>query len=112
MLPPLVADANIAVAVVRFLRSQGIDVVSAREEGWQFYEDKEILANAHTMNRYVLTHDSDFGKLAVYQKQLIIYVQGSRHLPKSSPTYKIYSKRKWIGPAVDCRLLIRPLTVS
>ena len=38
---------------------------------WRFYEDKEILSNAHAMNRYVLTHDSDFGKLAVYQKQPI-----------------------------------------
>ena len=54
MLPPLVADANIAVAVVRFLRSQGVNVLCAREEGWQLYEDKNILANAHAMHRIVL----------------------------------------------------------
>ena len=53
MLPPLVTDANISVAIVRFLRSQGVDVVSAREEGWHHYEDQEILANAHTMRRFV-----------------------------------------------------------
>ena len=34
MLPPLVADVNIASRVVQFLRSQGVDVVSACEEGW------------------------------------------------------------------------------
>ena len=33
MLPPLVADINIAVLVVQFLRAQGVDVVSGREEG-------------------------------------------------------------------------------
>lgn len=71
MLPPLVADANIAFSVVRFLRLQGIDVIYAREEGWQHYADKDILSNAHAMHRYVLTHDSDFGKLAVYRKQPI-----------------------------------------
>ena len=66
MLPPLVTDANISVAIVRFLRSQGVDVVSAREEGWHHYEDQDILANAHIMRRFLLTHDSDFGRLAIY----------------------------------------------
>ena len=51
MLPPLVADANIALSVVRFLRAQGIDVLYTREEGWQHYEDKEILSNAYAMHR-------------------------------------------------------------
>lgn len=46
-------------------------MVSAREEGWQHYEDKNILANAHAMHRFVLTHDSDFGMLAVYEKHPI-----------------------------------------
>ena len=68
MLPPLLADANIAVDIVQFLRLQGVDVVSVREEGWHHYEDQDILANAHAMCRFILTHDSDFGKLAVYLK--------------------------------------------
>ena len=33
MLPPLVADMNITTPVIQFLRSQGVDVVSAFEEG-------------------------------------------------------------------------------
>ena len=37
MLPPLVADVNVASQVVQFLRSQGIDVVSVCEEGWGLY---------------------------------------------------------------------------
>lgn len=68
MLPPLVADVNIASRVVQFLRSQGMDVVSACEEDWGSYEDEDILAAAHAMNRFVLTHDSDFGTLVVHQK--------------------------------------------
>ena len=69
MLPPLVADVNIASRVVQFLRSRGVDVVSACEEGWGSYEDEDILATAHAMNRFVLTHDSDFGTLIVHQKR-------------------------------------------
>ena len=62
---------NITTPVVQFLRSHGVDVVSAFEEGWYLYKDEDILANAHQMDRFVLTHDSDFGHLAVYFKQPI-----------------------------------------
>lgn len=71
MLPPLVADMNITAPVIQFLRSQEVDVVSAFEEGWNLYKDKDILANAHLMDRFVLTHDSDFGHLAVHLKRPI-----------------------------------------
>ena len=47
MLPPLLADMNIAVPVVHFLRCQGVDVLSAREEGWGDLTDSQILARAH-----------------------------------------------------------------
>lgn len=71
MLPPLVADINIAVPVILFLRERGVDVVSAREQNWHNNEDRDILLQAHEMNRFVLTHDSDFSELAVHQGQII-----------------------------------------
>ena len=71
MLPPLIADANIALAVVRFLRERNVDVLYVREEGWKFYTDRDILARAHARHRFVLTHDSDFGTLAIHRKQPI-----------------------------------------
>ena len=71
MLPPLVADVNIASTVIQFLREHGVDVVSAREEGWSRYEDIDILRKAHDMGRSVLTHDSDFSELAVHHGQTI-----------------------------------------
>ena len=84
MLPPLVADMNIAVPIVQFLRAQGVDVVSAREEGWHRYEDRDILRQAHAMNRFVLTHDSDFGRLAVHRGQPIYW--NPSPAPGKSPT--------------------------
>lgn len=71
MLPSLVADMNIAVPVVDFLRKQGVDVLSAYEEGWGDFTDSELLAQAHAMSRFVLTHDSDFGTLAVHRDESI-----------------------------------------
>ena len=62
---------DIAVTVIRFLRDEGVDVVSAREENWYNYEDRDILRKAYEMNRFVLTHDSDFSELAVHQGQII-----------------------------------------
>lgn len=71
MLPSLVADMDIGVPVVHFLRLQGVDVISAREEDWGDLTDSEILTRAHAMSRFVLTHDSDFGTLAVHRNESI-----------------------------------------
>ena len=65
MLPDLVADMNIASSVVQFLREEGVDVIYADEQGWHNLTDTEILNRAHAMNRFVLTHDSDFGTLVI-----------------------------------------------
>ena len=71
MLPPLVADMNIAVPVIQFLRANGVDVISAREEGWHSLTDSQIMARTHAMNRFVLTHDSDFGTLAIHRGEAV-----------------------------------------
>ena len=65
MLPPLLADANVAVEVVAFLRAKGADVVSVAEKGWTGQTDDQILAASVRMGRFVVTHDADFGQLAI-----------------------------------------------
>jgi predicted nuclease of predicted toxin-antitoxin system len=62
---------NIAVPVVEFLRGAGIDVVSVREEGWPEESDSHLLARALDDNRFVLTHDADFGELAILRGEPI-----------------------------------------
>lgn len=58
---------NIADPVVDFLYASGIDIISARDQGWGNLTDSEILSRAHATARFVLTHDSDFGTLAVHR---------------------------------------------
>jgi len=62
---------DIAAPVVQFLCSQGVDILSAREEGWGTLTDSQILARVHAMGRFVLTHDADFGTLAVHRGEPI-----------------------------------------
>lgn len=61
----LLADENISPRVVSFLREKGMDVMDAKEEKWHGKEDDYLLAKAVADNRFVLTHDSDFGTLAI-----------------------------------------------
>jgi predicted nuclease of predicted toxin-antitoxin system len=93
MLQHLVADMDIGVPVVHFLCSQGVDVISAREEEWGDLTDSEILTRAHAMRRFVLTHDSDFGTLAVHRNEsitgIIFLRPGGRPQLKSSQILKL-----------------------
>jgi predicted nuclease of predicted toxin-antitoxin system len=64
---PVLADENIHTEVIQLLRSEGRDVRSVYEDGLGGAADIEVLAAAHAQERVVLTHDSDFGTLAIRQ---------------------------------------------
>ncbi|RKZ35843.1 MAG: hypothetical protein DRQ49_10250 [Gammaproteobacteria bacterium] len=63
----ILTDENISPKMVSFLRQQGLDVLDVKEETWQGKEDKYLLKQAYLAKRFVLTHDSDFGNLAIHQ---------------------------------------------
>jgi len=63
----LLADENIHPDVIDYLRQQGHDVQAVVEEGLKGQSDVVLLRQAHKSKRAVLTHDSDFGTLAVLQ---------------------------------------------
>ena len=123
MLPALVADMNIAGSVVQFLRDSRVDVIYADEQGWHNLTDTEILSRAHLMNRFVLTHDSDFGQLAIHHGQPITGVLYLR--PGDRPSVQVIADLQdlldtdvdWIPPLVAVyqagRLrLHRPRTIT
>ena len=68
---PLLADENIHPEVIEFLRKTGLDVESVAEQGIRGSSDTEILGQATKAGRVVLTHDSDFGGLAIFGAQFI-----------------------------------------
>ena len=62
---PLLADENIHPDVVAGLRKRGNDVRTVVDEGLRGSDDVVILRYAHAARRVIVTHDSDFGKLAI-----------------------------------------------
>ena len=63
----ILTDENMSPKVVAFLRQVGIDVRDTKEEHWHGRSDEELLQIAYQEERFVLTHDADFGALAMYQ---------------------------------------------
>ncbi len=61
----LLTDENISPRVVHFFRQQGFDVLDVKEQGWFGMEDEKLLERAFSEKRFVVTHDSDFGTLAI-----------------------------------------------
>ncbi|NUM48539.1 MAG: DUF5615 family PIN-like protein [Anaerolineales bacterium] len=64
---PLLADENIHPEVIVYLRESGYDIVSVSERGLSGQSDDAILNIAFQDRRIILTHDSDFGRLAILQ---------------------------------------------
>lgn len=58
-------DENISPKVVRALRNLGLDIIDVKERHWCGKEDEELLSIAYQDRRFVFTHDSDFGTLAI-----------------------------------------------
>jgi predicted nuclease of predicted toxin-antitoxin system len=62
---PILADENVNPEVIEFLRKAGLDVDSIAVQGNFGLSDSEVLQQATKAGRIVLTHDSDFGGLAL-----------------------------------------------
>ena len=61
----LLTDENIDHQIVIYLRGAGISVKDVKEEGLVGSEDVALLRLAMSESRVIVTHDSDFGTLAV-----------------------------------------------
>lgn len=68
---PLLADENVHPDVIAFLRGIRLDVESIAEQGKFGLPDTQVLQQATESNRVVLTHDSDFGGMAVFGSKFI-----------------------------------------
>lgn len=65
----MLADENIHPKVVQLLRQRGCDIEDVFTAGLAQQPDDVILAEARKNDRIVLTHDRDFGRLAVLGRQ-------------------------------------------
>jgi predicted nuclease of predicted toxin-antitoxin system len=74
---PILADENVHPEIIEFLRNAGLDVDSVAEQGNFGLSDTGVLRQATEAERVVLTHDSDFGGLALMGAKFtgIIYLR-------------------------------------
>ncbi len=96
----ILTDENVSPRVVGFLRTRGFDVCDIKEMGSFGLSDREILAYAHSEQRVVITHDADFGMLAINQGvpfTAIIYLRLRNH----SPTAVINIIGKFLSTGFD-----------
>jgi predicted nuclease of predicted toxin-antitoxin system len=61
----LLADENIGPDVIAGLRKRGCGVATAREAGLVGATDRAVIEYAAAASRVVITHDPDFGRLAL-----------------------------------------------
>ena len=66
---PLLADENIHPDVIQYLREQGHDVLSVYEAGLVGKSDTSVLRIAQESGRVVISHDSDFGGIALAKNE-------------------------------------------
>ncbi len=69
---PLLTDENVDPDVVAGLRGLGFDVLDVVESGRAGAGDVELLRWAMSQGRIVITHDADFGTLAVLQNEPLV----------------------------------------
>jgi predicted nuclease of predicted toxin-antitoxin system len=69
---PLLTDENLDPDVVAHLRKVGFEVLDVVESGLQGATDVDLLRCATGQGRVIVTHDSDFGTLAILQKEPLV----------------------------------------
>ena len=69
---PLLTDENVDPEVVAGLRRLGFDVLDVVESGRQGASDVDLLRWATSQGRVVVSHDADFGTLAILQNEPLV----------------------------------------
>jgi predicted nuclease of predicted toxin-antitoxin system len=68
----LLTDENIDPDVVAYLRRSGFDVADVLERGWAGRSDGDLIDAAFAEQRVIVTHDADFGRLAVLEQRNLV----------------------------------------
>ncbi len=69
---PLLTDENVDPDVVAGLRRLGFDVLDVAESGRTGASDVDLLRWATSQGRVVVSHDADFGTLAILQNEPLV----------------------------------------
>jgi predicted nuclease of predicted toxin-antitoxin system len=68
----LLTDENIDPEVVAYFRRAGINVADVLERDWAGKSDVDLIDAALAEQRVIVTHDADFGRLAVLERRKLV----------------------------------------
>lgn len=62
-------DENVRGSIRRGLRSRGVDVVAAQEDGYEGIDDPEVLDRARELDRVLFSNDDDMLREATHRQR-------------------------------------------
>lgn len=117
----LLVNENVSSTVIRELRERGYDVLSVKES-MRGERDEVILARAERERRIVVTHDKDFGELAIRWRLpascgvILFRLANSDSVADNERILETLECRTdWAGQfsvVTDSRIRMRPLTAE
>ncbi|MEM6395674.1 MAG: DUF5615 family PIN-like protein [Bacteroidota bacterium] len=98
-----IADENIDQEVVKYLRSQDVDVDYIPELGLSGLSDRQILSVAYNKGKSIITHDSDFGDLIFIENKpfhAVVYLRPGHF----DPSLTIDSLKQLLDKEIEVNL--------
>jgi predicted nuclease of predicted toxin-antitoxin system len=85
----LYMDVHVHRALTEGLRTRGVDVLTAQEDGTAEWEDPDLLERATAVNRVLFTNDRDFLRIVAERQQSGQPFVGVLYAPQASPLGRV-----------------------
>jgi hypothetical protein len=106
----LYMDVHVHAAITQGLRSRGVEVITAQEDGTTRWEDAELLDRATALNRVLFTNDQDLLRIVAIRQQLGVPFAGVIYAPQMSPLGRVLRDLEMCAFACDPEDLADGLT--
>lgn len=81
----LIVDVHVPFAIVEALRKLGIDTLTAQEAGLARASDEDLLKDAASLDRVLITQDQDFLAIGAKWQRQAIHFPGIIYVPQGVP---------------------------
>jgi hypothetical protein len=85
----LYMDVHVHRAITDGVRSRGVDVLTAQQDGTTQWEDSDLLDRATALNRVLFTNDQDLLRIVAARQQLGASFAGVIFAPQTSPLGRV-----------------------
>jgi hypothetical protein len=94
-------DVHVHRAITDGLRSRGVDVLTAQEDGTTRWEDPDLLDRATALDRVLFTNDQDLLRIVPARQRLGVPFAGVIYAPQTSPLGRVLGNLELCALASD-----------